>query len=53
MLSLKGYKFCLCTAKIDMRMGSGSLPGVITNFMQYDAADSKMIYIFLINGIAR
>lgn len=46
MLSLNGYKFCLCTAKIDMRMGSHGLAGVVTNFMQYDAADAKMIYIF-------
>lgn len=36
----------MCTARIDMRLGSSGLSGVVTNFMQYDAADSKMIYIF-------
>lgn len=46
MLSLNGFKLCMCTIDTDMRQGRNGLSGIVTDHMKFNALDPETIYIF-------
>lgn len=46
MLSLNGFKLCMCTIDTDMRCGRNGLSGIVTDHMKFNALDPDTIYIF-------
>ena len=46
MLSLNGFKLCMCTIDTDMRQERNGLSGIVTDHMKFNALDPETIYIF-------